>query len=70
MITIYVEVKATGEKKTAQYITTASGNKRMSVDGKIYTDRQFSKLFTVKAESDLDYAYYQDLAFFNQIEAE
>lgn len=38
-------VKATGEKITAQYITTASGNKRYSVHGKTYSDKQFDKLF-------------------------
>lgn len=40
-----VMLKTTGERKTAQYITTERGNKRYNVDGKTYSDKQFDKTF-------------------------
>lgn len=40
------------EKKltTAIYATTQTGNKRMSVDGKFYTDKQFNKRYEIVGE--------------------
>lgn len=42
-----IQVKLTNETKTAIYGTTPSGNKRMWVDGKFYSDKQFDKLFKI-----------------------
>ena len=42
-----IQVKLTGEIKTAIYAAKPNGDKRMWVDGKFYSDKQFSKLFKV-----------------------
>ena len=47
-------VKATGEIKVAIYATTSAGHKRMNVDGKFYTDKQFDKLFEIIKEDAKD----------------
>ena len=44
---VKIEVKATGEIKTAVYAHNRLGNKLMNVDGKFYTDKQFTKLFKI-----------------------
>jgi hypothetical protein len=46
-----VMFKATGERTTAQYITTQTGNKRYNVNGKTYSDRQFDKTFAIVPDS-------------------
>lgn len=50
---MYIIEISTGEMKTAQYITTKSGNKRMNVEGKTYTDKQFNKLFSVITDAKI-----------------
>jgi len=40
-----VQVKLTGEIKTATYATKPNGDKRMWVDGKFYSDKEFCKQF-------------------------
>lgn len=42
-----IQVKATGEIKLGLYETKPNGDKRMWVDGKFYTDKQFDKLFKI-----------------------
>jgi len=42
-----IQVKATGEIKTAIYDRNRKGNMQFNVDGKFYNDKQFSKLFKV-----------------------
>lgn len=42
-----VENKKTGEKFTAQYAHNRLGNKRMWVNGKFYSDKEYDKTFKV-----------------------
>ena len=46
-----VMIKTTGERTTAQYITTSTGNKRYNVNGKTYSDKQFDKTFAIVPDS-------------------
>jgi len=39
--------KATGQEFTAQYGYTSTGNRRMWVEGKFYSDKQFAKKFKI-----------------------
>jgi hypothetical protein len=47
MKTIVVENKKTGEQFTAQYACNRLGNKRMWVNGKFYSDKEYDKTFKV-----------------------
>lgn len=42
-----IEIKATGEIKTAIYATTPSGSKRYYVDGKPVSDKKFDSLYKI-----------------------
>lgn len=46
-----VILRSTGEIKLATYANTKNGDKKMNVDGKFYTDKQFSKLFFTPTEA-------------------
>lgn len=52
---VNIIVKATGERNSAQYITTPRGRKRFSVDGVTYSDKQFDKLFKIVPEVDKEH---------------
>ncbi len=42
-----IQVKLTGEIKTAIYAPNKKGNKQYNVDGKFYADKLFDKLFKI-----------------------
>ena len=55
-----VVVKSTGEQKTAIYAANSTGNMRMNVDGKFYTDKQFGKMFT-PIDENMTFRIHTDL---------
>lgn len=54
-----IVVKETGVQTTAQYITTKSGNKRLSVDGKTYTDKKFNDTFYKVIDDQITFPLFQ-----------